>query len=61
MKLSRDLLFAYVDGELSPEDARSVAAEVAKDADLFAYVEEHKQLKERLQAAFKPIMNAPVP
>ncbi len=61
MKLSRDLLFAYVDGELSPEDARSVAAEVAKDADLFAYVEEQKQLKERLQAAFKPIMNEPVP
>ena len=59
MKLSRELLFAYVDGALSDEDAREVAAEVAKDSELQAYVEEQKRLKERLQAAFKPITDEP--
>jgi hypothetical protein len=61
MKLSRDLLFAYVDGELSAEEARRVAEEVAKDAELHAYVEAQKTLKAQLQAAFKPIMEAPAP
>ena len=61
MKLSRELLFAYVDGELSPEDERQVAEEVAKDSELFAYVEQQKRLKQQLQAAFKPIIEETVP
>lgn len=55
VKLSRELLFAYVDGALPPEEERRVAEEVSKDAELYAYVEEQKRLKEKLEASFKPI------
>jgi hypothetical protein len=61
VKLSRDLLIAYVEGSLPPEDARAVAAEVAKDGALYAYVEEQKQLNARLGTVFAPRADATPP
>lgn len=55
MTVSPETLLAFVEGELSPEEARRVAAEVANDPRLAAHVENHKVLKARLQAASLPI------
>jgi len=42
------------EGELSPEEARRVAAEVANDPSLAAHTETHRALKARLQAVSLP-------
>lgn len=54
MTVSPETLLAFVEGELSPEEAKKVAAEVANDSSLAAHVENHRALKERLQAAALP-------
>jgi hypothetical protein len=54
MTVSPETLLAFVEGELSSEEARRVAAEVANDPSLAAHVENHKALKARLQAASLP-------
>lgn len=59
MKLSRDILLAYVEGSLPPDESRRVADEVAKDGELHAYVEEQKRLNARLQTAFAPRPEGP--
>jgi hypothetical protein len=55
MTVLPETLLAFVEGELSPEEARKVAAEVANDPSLAAHVENHKALKARLQAASVPV------
>src|SRR5262249_22475578 len=45
---------AFIDGELSPEEARRVAAEVANDPALTAHTEKHRAVRARLQAASVP-------
>jgi hypothetical protein len=57
----RDTLMAFVDGELSEDEARSVAAEVARDPELLRYVEEQNVLRSALGSAFAPILAEPVP
>src|SRR5712691_3226985 len=54
MTVSPETLIAFIDGELSPEEARRVAAEVANDPALAAHTEKHRALKARLQAASVP-------
>lgn len=61
MAASREKLMAFVDGELSPEEERRVAAEIAANSALVAYVEEQRALKARLATDFSPILAAPVP
>ena len=61
MTLLRETLMAFVDGELSEDEARNVAAEVAQHPELLSYVEEQKALKAALGAAFAPILVQPVP
>lgn len=51
MTVAPDTLLAFVEGELSPEEAKRVAAEVACDPSLAAHMENHRALKERLRAA----------
>ncbi len=61
MTVSRETLMAFVDGELAPDEARRVAAEVANDPALNAYVEQQKQLATQLHTAFAPVLEQPMP
>ncbi|MBB4633891.1 anti-sigma factor family protein [Sphingosinicella soli] len=56
-----ETLYAYLDGELSAEEARRVAAEVAADPALSARLEAQRRLRARLSAAFDPVASAAVP
>jgi len=56
-----ETLMAFVDGELPADEARRVAAEVASDPKLTAYVEQQKQLSARLQSAFVPVIEQQIP
>jgi hypothetical protein len=55
MTVSPETLLAFIDGELSPGEARRVAAEVANDPTLAAHTEKHRALKARLQAVSLPV------
>lgn len=61
MTVTREILMAFVDGELAPDEERRVAAEVARDPALNAYVERQKKLAEKLESAFAPVLEAPIP
>lgn len=52
--------FAWLDGELSGEEAERVAARVAASPELSARVEQHRKLAARLRVAFDPVMNEKV-
>ena len=53
--------FAWLDGELDAAEAAKVEALVAADAALARRAENHRALHARLQRAFDPIAEAPVP
>jgi len=61
MTVTRETLMAFVDGQLAPAEERRVAAEVAKDPVLSAYVEQQKKLAAQLGSAFAPVLEAPIP
>lgn len=61
MTVTRETLMAFVDGELAPDEERRVAAEVAKDPVLNAYVEQQKRLADTLRYALAPVLEAPIP
>ena len=61
MKISREHLMAYVDGELTAEEERKLAVEIAGDPVLAAYVEEQRAVKAQLTQDFAPILSAPIP
>jgi hypothetical protein len=61
MTVSPETLLAFVEGELSPEEARKVAAEVANDPALASHVEKHRALKARLHEASLPMTQAAMP
>jgi hypothetical protein len=61
MTVTRETLMAFVDGELPPDEERRVAAEVAKDPALGAYVDEQRKLTRTLAHAFAPVLEQPVP
>jgi negative regulator of sigma E activity len=61
MTVTRETLMAFVDGELAPDEERRVAAEVAKDPALNAYVEQQKKLAGTLKSAFASVLDAPIP
>ena len=54
-------LFAYLDGELGPEDARAVEAALAEDPALRSTYEEHRALRDRLRGGFATLLDEPVP
>ncbi len=56
-----ELIFAYVDGELDEAERLRVAAAIAADPALQALVDEHRAFGARLDNAFSPILQAPVP
>jgi len=61
MTLSNEILMALIDGELSPDEAARVEAELRARPDLAAYVEQQRELRHRLHASFEETMNAPLP
>ncbi len=48
--------FAWLDGELEPDEARLVAEEVAASGELSARAGEHRRLAAELRGAFAPVM-----
>jgi anti-sigma factor RsiW len=54
-------LLAFVDGELDAAQAAEVAARLERDAEAAAFVGREQALRQRLQAAFAPVMDEPVP
>ena len=53
--------FAWLDGELDPAEAAEMEKRVAADPELARAAEEHRALGARLQSAFDPVVQAPVP
>ena len=60
-RLDEDRLRAYVDGELDAAQAADVEALLAADATAAAFVAREQALQQRLQAAFAPVLDEPVP
>lgn len=54
-------LMAYVDGELDAADAARVEAIIAADSTLAMRVQVQRELRTRLQSAFNPVLEEPVP
>jgi anti-sigma factor RsiW len=54
-------LHAYIDGELSPQQAAVVEAAMARDPMLAARIRNFKADKRAMAAAYGPLANAPVP
>jgi len=53
--------FAWLDGELTADEAKAFEARVAADPDLARRAEQHRLLRARLSQAFDPVARAPVP
>lgn len=53
--------FAWLDGELPPDEAAAVATEIGADPELARLADEHRRLNLKLRRAFDPIADAPVP
>jgi hypothetical protein len=53
--------FAWLDGELSGDDAAAVEREVAADSRLTALAEQHRSMQARLKGALGQVADAPVP
>jgi hypothetical protein len=59
--VSDETFFAWLDGELSGEDAARIEAEVAGDPELKRRAEQHRAMQSRLKGAFDTVASAPVP
>lgn len=59
--VSDETFFAWLDGELDPQEAARVEAEVAADPRLSAMATEHRAMQDRLRSAFGTIVDAPLP
>jgi hypothetical protein len=56
-----EILIAYVDGELDAAERARFEAELAEDPALAGAVARHRQLAERVSAAYAPVLEEPVP
>lgn len=61
MTPDEEMLMAYADGELDPIAAKRVERAIAADPALAETVAAHRALRRRLDTAFAPILDAPVP
>lgn len=61
MTLSKEILMQFVDGELAPQEASRIEAEIANDAEARAFVETQTALRQQFQAAFSPVMEERLP
>lgn len=53
--------FAWLDGELEPDEAAEMEKKVAADPALAKLAEQHRSLGTKLSNAFDPVLTAPVP
>jgi len=58
--VSDERFFAWLDGELEPEDAARVETDVAADPRLSAMAAEHRAMQAQLKGAFDSLLDAPV-
>lgn len=56
-----DVLMAYVDGELTPVQAKALEAAMATDPGLAAAVQRHRALRDGLRDAYAPVLEEAVP
>ena len=56
-----ETFFAWLDGELGPEAAARVAAEVAADRGLTERAAQHRAMQAQLKGVFDVLLDAPVP
>jgi hypothetical protein len=56
-----ETFFAWIDGELSDEDAARVESAIAGDSALAERARRHRALRERLNSAFDGLIEAPIP
>jgi hypothetical protein len=56
-----DKLFAWLDGELSGDEAAAMEARVAADPELSRLAEQHRAMQAQLKSAFDTVAAAPVP
>src|SRR5215210_6004455 len=61
MMIDEEKFFAWLDGELSGEDAAEIKAQVAADPGLAHLAEQHRAMGMRLNKAFDTVAEAPVP
>lgn len=61
MTVTHDELMAYLDGELSPQDAARIETALAGDAALRAEYDSQKAVSQSLRNAFAPVLDAPLP
>lgn len=59
--ISNDLLAAFADGELDDETAAAVRSAVDADPGLAAQLDAHRQLRRRVGAAYRGVLDEPVP
>jgi hypothetical protein len=56
-----ETFFAWLDGELDPQEAARIAAEVAADPELDERARRHRAMQARLKRPFDSLLDAPVP
>jgi len=56
-----EMIIAHVDGELKGVEAVRFEAEIAADPKLAAQVARHRSLADRVNGAYAPVLNEPVP
>lgn len=61
MTVTREEMAAFLDGELSGEQAREAEAAIAADPELQRQVQRHRALKSKLSSHFDPILDEPLP
>ena len=61
MRFSDEVLMAYVDRELDAPTRAAVEAAMAEDPELARRIAAERALRERLRAAFDPVLDEPVP
>jgi hypothetical protein len=61
MTTADEKFFAWLDGELSPDDAARVQAEVAANPEMARLAEQHRAMQAQMKAAFDPVADEAVP
>ena len=56
-----DKFFAWLDGELSGDEAAAMEARVAADPELLRLAEQHRAMQARIRGVFDTVAEAPVP
>lgn len=61
MTIDRELLAAYIDGELDAVTAARITRDLAASPELAAEVAAQRRLRERLAAHYAPVLDEPIP